>query len=109
MRRWQINAKIRPARLIPKISCSEKPSSLKSSPRRSGSVDFDDIAKSTRITTQRTALCYNTELRDSLSVLALTADLALQTIRPPKTDAATGDRPMLFLEFYVFFYSRLVQ
>ncbi|MEI2577569.1 hypothetical protein [Scytonema sp. PRP1] len=92
---------------ILKISCSEKPSSLKSSPRRS--VDFDDIAKSTRITTQRTALCYNTELRDSLSVLALTAYLALQTIRPPKTDAATGDRPMLFLEFYVFFYSRLVQ
>ncbi|MCC5599210.1 MULTISPECIES: hypothetical protein [Nostoc] len=24
-------------------------------------------------------------------------------IRPPKTDAAIGDRPMLFLEFYVFF------
>ncbi len=34
--------------------------------------------------------------------------LSLQTIRPPKTDAASGDRPMLFLEFYVFFYSRLV-
>lgn len=35
---------------------------------------------------------------------------ALQTfIRPPKTDAATGDRPMLIMESYVFFYSRLVQ
>ncbi|MBE9206514.1 hypothetical protein IQ244_08295 [Nostoc sp. LEGE 06077] len=28
----------------------------------------------------------------------------LQTfVRPPKTDAASGDRPMLFTEFYVFF------
>ncbi|WP_230968528.1 hypothetical protein [Nostoc sp. WHI] len=45
----------------------------------------------------------------SLSVLAFTAQKALQTIRPPQTDAATGDRPMLILEFYVFFYSRLVQ
>ncbi|WP_334878342.1 hypothetical protein [Nostoc sp.] len=25
------------------------------------------------------------------------------SLRPPKTDAAIGDRPMLFLEFYVFF------
>lgn len=35
---------------------------------------------------------------------------ALQTfIRPPKTDAAPGDRTMLIMESYVFFYSRLVQ
>lgn len=45
----------------------------------------------------------------TLSVLALIAHLALQIIHPPKTDAATGDRLMLSLEFYVFFYSWFVQ
>ncbi|MFN6461580.1 MAG: hypothetical protein RMZ41_006985 [Nostoc sp. DedVER02] len=51
------------------------------------------------------------ELRHSLFSLCAIAHPAFQHffIRPPKTDAAIGDRPMLLLEFYEFFYSRLVQ
>ncbi|MCC2692191.1 MULTISPECIES: hypothetical protein [unclassified Nodularia (in: cyanobacteria)] len=42
--------------------------------------------------------------------LSATAHSAFQTfVRQPKTDVASGDRPMLFSEFYVFFQSRLVQ
>ena len=56
--------------------------------------------------------CTLLECRTAAFALSLgaTAHPALQTfVRLPKTDAATGDRPMLFLEFYVFFSSRLVQ